>query len=131
MGTDTVHQVMMDAVLNLTKQLIPKNANVPTQEGDSIASLLRLFLSPRLDSNPHDIMRGMSDNLVEHIIINREKIPDHPMMKMIFQLFLFEWCFRNDYMLEDWKWEWDLNGKSGKAKLNPRVPLSQIQLPNP
>ena len=121
----------MDSVLNLTKHLIPKNANVPTKEGDSIASLLKMFLAPSKNENPRDMMRGMSDALIEHLVTNRDKMPDHPMMKMMFQLFLLEWCYRNDYMLQDWEWEWNADGKSGQAKVDLRIPFNQIQLPNP
>lgn len=129
MQSNNLHQLISNLFENFAKDVIPKTSSAPTNENQSIGNLVSLFLAPSLQSDPRSIMRSMSDNLVEHIVLNRGSIPNHPMMKMIFQLFLIEWCYRNDYMEEDWKWEWNKDGKNGEALINPRIPMNQIPLP--
>jgi hypothetical protein len=120
----------IEQIASLVRNLIPKNANVPTDEGANISALIALFFNPSPESDPREIMRRISDALVEYMVKHRSKMPDHPMMKMIFQLFLIEWCFRNGHMEEDWKWEWDAGGKRGEAKMNMKVPINKISLPS-
>lgn len=124
-----LHRLIIENFTSLINDLIPKNANIPTDESSNIASLLSLFLNPSKDMNPHDIMRKLSDPLIEHIIANREKMPEHKVMKMVFQLFLIEWMYRNDFLNQDWEWQWDENGKSGSVHMDTKIDISKIPLP--
>lgn len=129
MDRSVAQQAVMETVLNHIKSTIPKNASVPTNEGENISRIIALFISPTKDANPREIMRSLSDPIIEHLVSNHNNMPDHPMMKMIFQLFLIEWCYRNDYLLEDWVWRWEDDGKNGSADVNPRIPFADIPLP--
>lgn len=124
-----LHRQITKNFTNLINDLIPKNSNIPSDENINLASLISLFLNPSKEVNPHTIVRKLSDKLIEHIVQHRNEIPDNNMMKMILQLFIIEWIYRNDFMHQDWVWEWNTDGKSGEAKIDAKLPLDQIPLP--
>ena len=97
-------------------------------ETEAVAQLCMMAFIPTGEEDPRELLRQMSDRLVDHVVTQLEKVKGHPVVGKICQFFLIEWCYRNGHLNGDWIWQWDGPGQ-GKLHYDPKVPLSMIALP--
>ncbi len=100
------------------------------EEGEALASLCMMPVHRTGDENPREMLRCLSDPLLEHLVKNVESMKSNPALGRVGQFFVIEWCFRNDHLTEDWKWEWETKDR-GKLNYSPRIPLEMVPLPRP
>lgn len=119
-----------DSVLNILKSMItkltPKNTSSP--EVDALMQICVMGILPTGDENPKELMRTLSDPMLDHLISNLNMIQKNPITGKIGQFFLIEWCYRNDHLNEDWRWDWD-SSNEGHMSFDPKIPLDQVVLP--
>jgi hypothetical protein len=123
---------LQNSVINILKamltRLVPQNTKVSDVEVDSLMQICVMGMIPTGDEEPRELMRRLSDNMLDHLISHLQVIKQNPIIGKIGQFFLIEWCYRNDYLNGDWKWYWD-NPNEGHVSFDPKIPLDQVVLP--
>ena len=101
--------------------------NINAQDVDLVTRLCMMAAVPTGEENPRELLREMSNAVVSAFAVNIEKVQKNPMSAPVAQLFFMEWCFRNEYLNDDWKWEWDSESE-GHVSYNPKEPLDKLLL---
>lgn len=124
--------LLQNSIMNVLKtmiaKLIPKNDKVADIEIDALMQICVMGLLPTGDEEPRELMRRLSDNILNHLICHLQAIQQNPIIGKIGQFFLIEWCYRNDNLNGDWKWQWD-GPNEGHVSFDPKIPLDQVVLP--
>lgn len=103
-------------------------AGVRKDEMEAVVKVFLLGVHRTGSEDLRDMLRKVSDPLLEHIVKNMDTISLSPVLGKIGQFFVIEWCYRNDYLMDDWSWEWE-GRDGGKANFLPRMPLDSVPLP--
>jgi hypothetical protein len=119
---------IMNVLKTMISRMVPKNNKVSDVEIDSLMQICVMGILPTGDEEPRELMRRLSDNVLDHLISHLQAIKQSPIVGKIGQFFLIEWCYRNDYLNGDWKWQWD-SPNEGHVSFDPKIPLDQVVLP--
>lgn len=123
--SDIRKTIIQSIVLKLLKQ----STSLGDFKDTEVAALTKLYMIGSNiisgDENPRECMREISDQFLNYIIKHKKEIS---IMEKIGSFFVIEWCFRNNYLNEDWKWEWQ-SSDEGKLHYNPKIPISEITFP--
>ena len=124
--------LLQNSIMNVLKtmiaKLVPKNNKVTDIEIDALTQICVMGLLPTGDEEPRELMRMLSDNVLDHLICHLQAIQQNPIIGKIGQFFLIEWCYRNDNLNDDWRWQWD-GPNEGHVSFDPKIPLDQVVLP--
>jgi len=124
--------LLQNSIINVLKamiaKLVPKDTTLPDVEVDALMQICVMGMMPIGDEEPRELMRRLSDNMLDHLISHLNIIKQNPIIGKIGQFFLIEWCYRNDHLNGDWRWDWD-NPNEGHVSFDPKIPLDQIVLP--
>lgn len=125
-----LQNTIMNVLKTMITKLIPKNNNgkVSDVEIDALMQICVMGLIPTGDEEPRELMRRLSDDVLDHLISHLQAIKKNPIIGKVGQFFLIEWCYRNEYLNGDWKWQWD-SPNEGHVSLDPKIPLDQVVLP--
>jgi hypothetical protein len=119
---------VLGAVAAAVRRMMPGEAQAADVEG--VSALCAMALVPTGEEDPRAICSGLSDRVVTFFVSRMDELSSNPTVGPIAKILMIEWLWRNDFLLEDWIWEWT-GESSGTARFNERVPLSQIPLPRP
>jgi hypothetical protein len=103
--------------------VLPQTAN--SKDADLVVRLCIMAAVPTGEENPRDLLREMSDSIVNAFVSNMETIQKNPVSAPVSQFFFLEWCWRNDHFNADWKWEWDASNE-GHVSYNPKEPIEKL-----
>lgn len=107
---------------------MPGDSPVSGDEMEALLNLCMLGVSRTGSEDPKSMVRKLSDPLLEHALKHVAKNRADRVFVPISQILLIEWCWRNDYLREDWHWRWEDAG-GGQMKYNPRIPLDMVPVP--
>lgn len=119
---------VLQAVQTTIRRTVPGGSNADDVE--NLSKLCVMALVPTGEEDARDLCSKLSDQVITFVVARIRELETNPAMQNMVKLLLLEWCFRNDYLEEDWQWEW-VSPSSGRAHFNGRVPLDQIPLPRP
>lgn len=123
---------MGDISTKLIEQIIKNSVNtenISNQETESLIALCLMNFGSVGTENPRLLCSNLSDTLLDHIISHLNEIKENnQVFKSIIQILIIEWCYRNDYLEEDWKWEWT-EPTVGQLHYRSKIPLNCIPLP--
>lgn len=108
-----------------------RSAGGGAPESEAVVKMFMFGFSRTGEEDPKALAREIQGPLLEHLVKNMSRLSSAmPNLAKVGQILVIEWCWRNDYLLEDWKWVW--RGKDGgDIMCLPRVPLSMIPIPKP
>lgn len=109
---------------------LASGAPVSDGEVDALTSICMMGVTVEGTENPRELMREVTDPLLDHIVRNREQVRKNPVIGKIHQFFLIEWCYRNGHLRGDWVWRWS-GPKEGQLHYSPRTPLEKVSFPDP
>lgn len=121
-----MRNVFIEAILALT---LNETETKTVQESDisSLTNLCLMSVNPTGNEDPRELCSKISDEFLNTIILNKDKYLLNPTTKKILPILVIEWCYRKDYLLSDWKWEW--KGKQGELRYLSKVPIEKINFP--
>jgi hypothetical protein len=99
--------------------------DVASSDMDLITRLCVMAAVPTGEENPHELLRRISDNVINAFATNLDTLQKNPMSAPVAQLFFMEWCFRRGYLNADWRWEWD-TADEGHVSYSSKEPLEQL-----
>lgn len=97
-------------------------------EANALSSICMMGVAVTGKENPREMIRGISDPLLNRIVANREVIKKNPVIGKVEQIFFLEWCYRNGHLEHDWAWKWS-SPKEGKLYFRSKIPLDKIKVP--
>jgi hypothetical protein len=109
----------------LSKSLTP---NISNSDIEPVVQLCLFSFYRSGQEDPYDLTKKIPSPLLEHLIKNINSLTENSTLSKITQFLLIEWCWRNDYLNDDWQWEW-VGKNEGTIHFNPRIPLNSIPLP--
>jgi hypothetical protein len=123
--------ILHNSILNILKSMISKltPAGTPNTEIDALMQICVMGMIPTGDEKPKELMRSISDKMLDHLISNMNMIQSNPITGKVGQFFLIEWCYRNEHLYNDWTWVWD-SANEGRMSFDPKIPLDQLVLPS-
>lgn len=93
-----------------------------------LSQLCIMTVQPTGREKPRELIRQLSDKIIEQIVTKTNQLRENPMLGPICQMCVVEWSFRNNYLNEDWLWQWDGN-TGGSLAYSSKIPLDQIPVP--
>lgn len=119
---------LRSTLIRLVQGSVPEGA-LRSNEVEALVGLCMMGVSAIGDEDPKAMLSEVTDPVLEHLVCRMPELQSHDAMRPVSQFLMFEWCFRNGFLNDDWRWEW--TGKStGQAHISPRIPLSQVPLPS-
>lgn len=109
----------------LSSTLSGQESGLPKEEADALTDICMMGVAVKGDENPREMVRPISDAVLSRIVENRESVVKNPVVGKVFQIFLIEWCYRNEHLECDWAWKWERPGE-GKLYFRPKRPLEKI-----
>ena len=119
--------LMAEAAKSVVSQIVPDGSNPKEIEAVTAVCMMGVYRSGTED--PKAMLRGVSDPLIEHLVKNLKKARENRALAKVSQFFLLEWCHRNGYLEEDWRWEW-VNKNEGRLVFKTSIPLDMIPIPD-
>jgi hypothetical protein len=92
---------------------------------DILVQLCMMVMKPLGNENPHDLIRGMSDDVINQIIDKKSQLANNTMVDSICQLCETERLYRDGKLDEDWIWKWD-DMVSGHMAYKLKEPVASI-----
>jgi hypothetical protein len=92
---------------------------------DRVTRICVMAAVPTGEEDPHELLRGMSDNLINAFATNLAALQKNPVSGPVAQLFFMEWCWRHGHLHDDWKWKWDTTNE-GHVSYNSKEPLDKL-----
>lgn len=100
-------------------------------DSEAVVKMFMLGFVRTGEEDPRAIAREIPGPMLEHLVRNLPRLSAAvPNLAKVGQILVIEWCWRNDYLLEDWKWVWR-DKHNGDIACLPRLPLSMIPIPRP
>ncbi len=99
-----------------------------SDEVEAVTAVCTMGVFRRGTEDPRALLRRVSDPLILHLVKNLAKAKESKPLAKVSQFFLIEWCYRNGYLEEDWRWEW-VNPNEGRMHIKPTMPLEMIPIP--
>ena len=93
---------------------------------DYLAQLCAMSTVPTGDEDPKALMRPLPNIIIDAVVTSAKTSISNPILNRLVQIFCVEWCFRHDYLYEDWRWEWN-NALEGQIHYHAKKPLNEIQ----
>ena len=112
------------ALKSVVLSIVPMS-EVKDADMDAIAQLCALASVPMGDEDPHALTRSMSDKMLDEIIGNFARFERNSVFAPVSQFFFIEWCYRNGYLVQDWKWDWD-SADEGHVTYKSICPIDDI-----
>lgn len=120
---------MSEVAKNMISQLVPDGVEANQAEIEAITAVCMMGVYRNGTEDPRAMLRQVSDPMIEHLVRSLKKARENRSLAKVSQFFLMEWCHRNGYMEEDWRWEWE--GKNeGRIVFKTRIPLEMIPIPS-
>lgn len=121
---------MKEVVASLVRSALdgPAAQVAGQKEVEALVSLCLIGVHRTGKEDPRALVRSVSDPLLEHLVSSLERLRDNRALRAVSQFLLVEWCFRNGYLLDDWRWEW-VDGNEGRLHYLPKIPLEDVPLP--
>ena len=110
-------------------QLVPEGTKTSPGEMEAVTAVCMMGVYRSGTEDPRAMLRAVSDPMIEHLAKNLKKARENRSLAKVAQFFLLEWCFRNGYMEEDWRWEW-VNKNEGRIVYKTNIPLEMIPVPS-
>jgi hypothetical protein len=82
-------------------------------------------MKPIGNEDPHDLVKKMSDDIINQIIERKPQLENHPMVGCICQLCDIERHYRDGHLNEDWIWKWD-SSTSGHISYKTKEHMTSI-----
>lgn len=120
-----VKRVLVESIKGMTE-----GTEVSDREVDALTRICMMGVTVDGTENPRELMRDVTDPLLDHVVRNRDQVRKNPVIGKIQPFFLIEWCYRNGHLKGDWVWRWD-GPKEGQLHYNPRTPLEKVSFPDP
>jgi hypothetical protein len=92
---------------------------------DYLAQLCAMSTVPTGDEDPVRLMRGLTNEIVDAVVVSSKTSITNPILKRLVQIFYIEWCFRHGHLEADWRWEWQ-SPEHGQIHYLAKTPLNQI-----
>lgn len=119
---------MSEVTRQMISQLLEKGGPTSSEEVEAVTSVCIMGVFRNGTEDPRAQLRKVSDPLILHLVKNLSKAKESKPLAKVSQFFLMEWCFRNGYLEEDWRWEW-VTPNEGKMHFKPTMPLEMIPIP--
>jgi len=113
----------------MISQLVPEGSEASAGEVEALTSVCMMGVHRRGDEDPRAELRKVSAPIIEHLVKNLKRAASNRALAKVSQFFVIEWCWRNDYLEEDWRWEW-VNKHEGQLHFRPRIPLEMVPIPS-
>lgn len=119
---------LRSTLVRLVQGSVPEGS-LRAGEIDALVGVCMMGVAAMGNEDPKSMLSEVTDPVLDHLASMMPELQGHDAMRSVSQFILFEWCFRNGFLNDDWRWEW--TGKStGQAHISPRVPLDQVPLPS-
>ena len=134
MVTEQTGQMMRGTIRGMLRAALrdigSDGPQIPEKEVESLTDLCLMGIAVTGQEDPRDMLRKISDPLLEHVVENREAVRKNEVIGKLYQMFLVEWCYRHGHLKGDWLWQWE-SAREGRLSYNPKVPLDQVEFPDP
>ncbi len=120
--------LMAEVAKNMIAQLVPEGTTANPAEIEAVTAVCMMGVYRAGTEDPKAMLRPVSDPLIEHLVKSLGKARENRSLAKVSQFFLMEWCFRNGYMEDDWRWEW-ADKNEGRIVYRMRLPLEMIPIP--
>lgn len=120
---------MTEVTRRLIEQLVPEGSAESPAEIEAVASLCMMGVYRTGSEDPRSTLRSISDPLLLHLVKSLRKARDNRALAKVSQFFLIEWCYRNGYLEEDWRWEWK-GANEGELHYRASIPLDMVPVPS-
>lgn len=121
--------LMAEVAKNMIAQMVPEGEKADPAEVEAVTAICMMGVYRNGTEDPKAVLRAVSDPLIEHLVRGLKKARENRSLAKVSQFFLMEWCFRNGYMEEDWRWEW-VTKDEGRIVFKMRMPLEMIPIPS-
>ncbi len=111
----------------LVSALSGPDSGLSDGEADALTDICLMGVSVRGDENPREMVRPVSDGILDRIVQNHEANRKNPVVGKVFQIFFVEWCHRRGHLECDWAWRWERPGE-GKLFYKAKRPLEKVLL---
>jgi hypothetical protein len=114
------------AVRNLLLSTLSKSGSgLSMEEADALTNICLMGVSVRGNENPREMIRSVSDGVLDRIVQNHAANNANPIIGKVFSIFFVEWCYRREYLEHDWAWKWK-GPSQGDLYYKSKRPLEQI-----
>jgi hypothetical protein len=121
--------LLSEVAKRMISQLVPEGSEAAPGEIEAVTAVCMMGVYRSGTEDPRAELRKVSATLIDHLVRNLRKASDSKPLQKVSQFFLMEWCWRNEYLEEDWRWEW-VNKNEGRMHFRSRVPLDMIPIPS-
>jgi hypothetical protein len=120
--------LLSEVAKRMISQLLPEGSGCGPGEVEALTTVCMMGVYRSGTEDPRSELRKVSTPVIEHLVKNLSKATGNRALQKVSQFFVMEWCWRNDYLEEDWLWEW--SGKDeGRMHFRPRIPWQMIPIP--
>jgi hypothetical protein len=109
----------------LSSTLSGQESGLPREEADALTNVCMMGVAVKGDENPREMVRPISDAVLDRIVENRDSVVKNPVVGRVYQIFFIEWCYRRGHLECDWAWKWERPGE-GKLYYRSKQPLEKI-----
>lgn len=124
----TLPALMSEVAKKMVSQLLEEGGSSSAEEVQAVTSVCMMGVFRTGSEDPRAELRKVSDPLILHLVKNLHRARESKPLAKVSQFFLIEWCFRNGYLEEDWRWEW-VSRDEGRMHVKPTMPLEMIPVP--
>ncbi len=120
---------MAEVAENMIAQLVPEGTKTDPDEMKAVTAVCMMGVYRTGSEDPRAMLRAVSGPMIEHLTKNLRRARENRALAKVSQFFLIEWCFRNGYLEEDWRWEW-VTRDEGRMHFRSTMPLEMIPIPS-
>lgn len=120
-------EAVKQILIRLLQEAVPAGA-LTEPEINALSGMCVMAIAATGTEDPRALASQVSNPVLDHIVSRLPELQSHKLMGPVSQLLLIEWCYRNDYLNDDWMWEWT-GPTTGQAHISPKIPLDQVPLP--
>ncbi len=123
------HRQQIAALGNMLRQAVKASfpgLDINETQMDYLAQLCAMSTVPTGDEDPHKLMRTLSDEVVNAVVVISKTSITNPILSRLTKFFFIEWCFRHGHLDADWKWEWK-SAQEGQLHYLASKPLGEIK----
>jgi hypothetical protein len=107
---------------SISKNLIE---GTPVEDFNSIESLCEMRVFPTGKEDPKAIVRRMTNRSLSGLVSQYKQNSGNPIFAPVYSFFFMEWCYRQDYLKNDWSWEWNTE-KEGEIRYLSELSIDQL-----
>ncbi len=100
--------------------------NMTSEDVSSITKLCTMSAFPEGNEDLKTIVRKLSNKFIDDMMSKFQSMISDPILAPISQFILIEWCYRHDYLNDDWRWEWNSKNE-GVLNFSSKISLDQAR----